>query len=95
MYLVISGTMSVGPFDSQTDADSWLSSHGIDTGVVTMADTTIGWTRPLLEQFKQRYDQAVKNGELRFEFEVNGVKHDFITAYAKYLIEYLESTHWR
>lgn len=55
-----------------------------------MPDTTIGWTRPLLEQFKQRYEQAVKNGELQFEFEVNGVKHDFITAYAKYLIEYLE-----
>jgi hypothetical protein len=55
-----------------------------------MADTTIGWTRPLLDTFKKRYQDAVLKGELQFEFEVNGVKHDFITAYAKYLIEYLE-----
>lgn len=55
-----------------------------------MADSTIGWTRDLLERFKVRYKQAVLNNELRFEFEVNGEKFDFITAYAKYLIEYLE-----
>ncbi|HXS14447.1 MAG TPA: hypothetical protein VN734_17240 [Acidobacteriaceae bacterium] len=56
-----------------------------------MPDTTIGWTRPLLEKFKERYRQAVLNSEIQFVFEINGVKYDFVTAYAKYLIEYLES----
>ena len=61
-----------------------------DLGAVNMGDTTIGWTRPLLEKFKERYRQAVLNSEIQFVFEINGVKHDFVTAYAKYLIEYLE-----
>ena len=44
------------------------------------------WTRDELVRFKKAYSTATKM-ELS-EFTYNG--HHFVTAYAKYLIEYLE-----
>lgn len=45
------------------------------------------WDQRQFHTFKTRYKQAVKQNLTSFIFE-----HDeFLTAYAKYLIEYLES----
>lgn len=48
---------------------------------------TVEWNRPKLERFKQAYKHAVANGLGMFHFDGN----DFVTGYAKYLIEYLEN----
>lgn len=48
--------------------------------------TEILWDRAKLDAFKKRYDVAVKNNEVEFEWEGN----KFLTRYAFYLIEYLE-----
>ena len=47
---------------------------------------SILWDRAKLDRFKKRYDEAVKNNEVEFEWE----GHQFFTRYAFYLIEYLE-----
>lgn len=46
----------------------------------------IDWTPDLLRKFKREYNKAVKTGAEQFTFD----DHDFVTDYAKYLIEYLE-----
>lgn len=46
----------------------------------------IEWTLDMLKRFKARYKRAVQNSEDVFVFD----KHEFLTAYAKYLIEWLE-----
>ena len=46
---------------------------------------TISWTPEMLERFKAEYDRAVENNISQFVFEGN----NFVTGYAKYLIEYL------
>ena len=47
-------------------------------------DPVIAWTRPMLERFKvARTDAGGKN------FTFDG--HEFVSNYAKYLIEYLEA----
>ena len=46
---------------------------------------TIQFTMDKLDRLIERYDLAVENGEEQFEFE----GHDFLTDYAKYLIQYL------
>ena len=52
----------------------------------------IEWTRPLLERFKQEYEQAVKNELDQFAFYPSAgvMAYPFVISYAKYLIEYLE-----
>lgn len=50
-----------------------------------MADM-INWNRPMLERFKAAYKEAVENDQIAFTFDGN----EFVTGYAKYLIEYLE-----
>jgi hypothetical protein len=45
------------------------------------------WDRPTLDRLKKRYDEAVRDHEYKFTFEGD----EFLTDYAKYLIEYLES----
>lgn len=47
---------------------------------------SINWTREMLARFKKRYQQAVDKSEEQFNFDGN----DFVTDYAKYLIEYLD-----
>jgi hypothetical protein len=49
--------------------------------------TTINFTRAKLAQLKDHYTMAKRRGADQFEFE----GHPIIMAYAKYLIEYLES----
>lgn len=51
-----------------------------------MAVPVAEFDRPKLERLKQRYEEAVTNGEETFEFE----GHELYHAYAKYMIEYLE-----
>jgi len=52
----------------------------------------ITWTRPKLKRFKEAYQSAMATGEVighdpeTFTFEGN----EFVPAYAKYLIEFLE-----
>ena len=48
--------------------------------------TYINWTRPMLERFKKAYADAVAQGLDDFIFDGN----EFVTDYAKYLIEYLD-----
>ena len=45
----------------------------------------IQWTQSRVAKFKQAYQQAVTNQVETFLFEGN----QFVTAYAKYLLEYL------
>lgn len=47
----------------------------------------IAWTRPMLERFKKTFKQAETNGADSFMFDGK----EFVTLYAKYLIEYLET----
>jgi hypothetical protein len=49
-----------------------------------MPDPVITWTRPMLERFKTAYDAATGD---TFVFDGN----EFVVAYARYLIEYLEA----
>lgn len=47
----------------------------------------ISWDKLMAKRLKKRYQQAVENGEKDFTFEGN----EFVTNFAKYLLEYLES----
>lgn len=47
---------------------------------------TVSFDRPKLERLKKRFNRAVEVGETQFEFEGG----DYLTSYAKYMIEYLE-----
>ena len=47
---------------------------------------TINWTLPMLKRFKKEYQKAVSNKSDLFTFDGN----EFVTGYAKYLLEYLE-----
>lgn len=47
----------------------------------------ITWDHPMLIRFKARFEQAKTANESQFSFEGN----EFVTDYAKYLIEYLET----
>jgi hypothetical protein len=47
----------------------------------------ITFTSGKIDALRQRYKDAIRKGERQFVFE----GHDLLTAYAKYLIEYLES----
>ncbi len=49
--------------------------------------TIITWTKPMLARFRRRYAEAAAKQEDTFVFEGN----QFVTNYAKYLIEYLGS----
>lgn len=49
--------------------------------------TLIDFDVPKLNRFKKDYKKAVERGRDRFLFEEN----IFLTAYAKYLIEYLDN----
>ncbi len=46
----------------------------------------IQWTPLMFKAFKKAFDAACKANVEQFVFD----GHDFLTAYAKYLIEYLE-----
>lgn len=48
---------------------------------------TITFNKVSYEQFKVEYNSAVENKREMFVFEGN----DFLTAYAKYMIEYLKN----
>jgi hypothetical protein len=47
----------------------------------------IEWTPVQLASFKRAYNDATKASAAQFKWQ----GHDFLTAYAKYLIEYLET----
>lgn len=47
----------------------------------------VTFTDGKITELRRRYKEAVKNGEKVFVFD----GHDLLTAYAKYLLEYLES----
>jgi len=49
--------------------------------------TSIDWTEPMFRRLKTRYDKAVMDGEKEFTFDGDV----FVTDYAKWLIEYLET----
>lgn len=51
-----------------------------------MPDAYITWDRPKLLRFKAAYEKAKAAGAEQFVFE----EHEFLVAYAKYLIQYLE-----
>lgn len=55
----------------------WLHGH---QGVIT-------WTRPKLEAFDKTYAQALEVNADKFKFE----GYDFLTSYAKYLRDYLDT----
>lgn len=38
---------------------------------------------------KRAHERAVKEGKEMFTVELDGVKREFLTSYAKYLLEYL------
>ena len=48
--------------------------------------TDIMFDRPMLNRLKKAYDRATSESKDMFTFEGN----DYVTNYAKYLIEYLE-----
>lgn len=48
------------------------------------AQGSILWDRPMLRRFKKAYFEALPDATFTFE------GHEFVTNYAKYLIEYLE-----
>lgn len=50
-----------------------------------MTKETVVFTLKKLERFEKRYKKAVADGEETFEFE----GHEYVTAYAKYLIAFL------
>jgi len=47
---------------------------------------SLNWTKNKLNEFEEIYKKALKDNNVDFMFE----DHKFLTAYAKYLIEYLE-----
>lgn len=47
---------------------------------------TLSFNQPTYTRFKKVYTSAVRNNIEVFEFE----GHEFLTAYAKYVIEYLK-----
>jgi hypothetical protein len=47
----------------------------------------ITFTDGKISELRLKYNEAVQNGEKQFVFD----NHDLLTAYAKYLLEYLES----
>jgi len=49
---------------------------------------TLTWTLDSLNEFKIKFNTAVENKEESFIFKEN----EFLTAYAEYLIEFLETT---
>lgn len=64
-----------------------------------MSGTVINWTRAKAESLREAYDEAVAARETQFTWtEMNGngfmarkiADHPMHTAYAKYLLEYLE-----
>ena len=50
-------------------------------------DNYITWDRSLLEKFKKKYYYTVNGGAESFKFQ----GHEFLVAYAKYLIQYLDT----
>ena len=48
---------------------------------------TVTWSPTDFKYFKRAYTNAVKGGNEQFKFHGN----DFVTGYAKYLIQYLEN----
>lgn len=48
--------------------------------------TYIQWSEDMFLRFKRAYNVAVKSGWDKFTFE----GHDYLTSYAKYLVEYME-----
>lgn len=46
----------------------------------------ITWTEPMRERLRKRYKQAERDYESAFEFD----GHQYLTHYAKYLLEYLD-----
>ena len=50
------------------------------------ASKTINFNPEKLERLRSRYKQAVDSGEKDFSFEGS----EFVTGYAKYVIEYLD-----
>lgn len=52
-----------------------------------LMSNTITFNKVSYEQFKVEYNSAVENKREMFVFEGN----DFLTAYAKYMIEYLKN----
>lgn len=48
--------------------------------------TTVKFDRPMLERLKKAKQEAEQAGQQQFTFEGN----DYLVAYAKYLIEYLD-----
>lgn len=47
--------------------------------------TEINWTRDMLSRFREAHAEAVRANQTEFVFDGN----QFLTDYAKYLIEYL------
>lgn len=53
----------------------------------------IEWTEELAKKLRKQYHDAVTNGRNQFVFiEKPGVHHDFLTSYAKYLLEHLSNS---
>lgn len=52
-----------------------------------MPSQLIQFTRPLMEAFEKKLNQAIKDGEEKFYFE----NHLFLVSYAKYLLIHLKS----
>jgi hypothetical protein len=50
---------------------------------------TVSWSPTDFKYFKRAYTRAVNGGAEQFKFQGN----DFVTGYAKYLIQYLESNY--
>ena len=52
-----------------------------------MIPDKIEWTQEKFDRFKVIYEEAKDNGKFTLDFE----GHEFVTDFAKYLIEYLET----
>jgi hypothetical protein len=52
----------------------------------TVTHSTISWTREKLKRLVAAHAEAVRTSKTEFTFEGN----EFVTSYAKYLIEYLK-----
>lgn len=46
----------------------------------------ITWTVPMVHRFEKAYESALRNKQKEFKFDDN----EFVTNYAKYLLEYLK-----
>lgn len=51
----------------------------------------IDWTRSKLNRLKEQTEKARNSGNESFWFKDKGEMHEILVAYAKYLIEYLET----